>query len=257
MGEYATRKSDGKRVKIGTCSMLYWLRYEDRFEVTDFPGTMMNRYWRLPYPEEDGKEVCKERAVEPWRDYWGTTISESIFCDNDVIAALEANEGIAQSYVEELGMLINVQCSHGLRLPESTECVQFFWNGKRSPLRLAYVKNTEKEMRLVIACKACGSSWTCSFNDIEQHIASRELRLRLLKLCQEYWWEVHDDSEYSAYKMVETLERDGKTYTVILSTDPETQDWFVTCNGVLRCNGDFDDCRTVYLACLYAIGCFD
>jgi hypothetical protein len=33
MGEFALRRSDNERVKIGTCENLYYLRYEDRMKV--------------------------------------------------------------------------------------------------------------------------------------------------------------------------------------------------------------------------------
>ena len=139
-----------------------------------------------------------------------------------------------------------------LKLNQSTDEFKTFWNGRMNPLRIAYVKNTENEMRIAVECVACGKRWTFSYNDVERFINDHKMRFRLLKLCQEYWWEVHDDHQYSGYKMVDVVRKDGKTKTIILSTDPETQDWFVTCNDVLKCNGDFDECMHVFLAVLNA-----
>ena len=60
MGEYATRISDGERVKIGTCESLYYLRADQRHLVTGGDlGTNPERdYWphvrfRFPFPDED------------------------------------------------------------------------------------------------------------------------------------------------------------------------------------------------------------
>jgi hypothetical protein len=58
MGEYAKRKSDNEIVKIGTENSMYYLRYEDRDQMTKEPGsldfaTTLNLFWRLPFPDED------------------------------------------------------------------------------------------------------------------------------------------------------------------------------------------------------------
>lgn len=60
MGEYAVRKADGQRVKIGTCEDLFSLRYDqiDRidgsaWEDTD-PRTCLGAVrFRFPWPDED------------------------------------------------------------------------------------------------------------------------------------------------------------------------------------------------------------
>lgn len=71
MGEYA--HYEGKIIKIGTCEMMYYLRYEDRFKVKKHensldPHTEKNLFWRLPFPDEDKKEIGNyspsERGIE-------------------------------------------------------------------------------------------------------------------------------------------------------------------------------------------------
>lgn len=59
MGEYATRKSDGERVKIGTCEDMYYLRHDQRGEVEAIPGNLdptrdaLRIRFRFPFPDED------------------------------------------------------------------------------------------------------------------------------------------------------------------------------------------------------------
>lgn len=60
MGEYATRKRDGERVKIGTCESMYYLRFEQADQVDPEPGNVdpvkdaPGLRFRFPFPDEDG-----------------------------------------------------------------------------------------------------------------------------------------------------------------------------------------------------------
>ena len=55
MGEYAARKNDKKKIKIGTCNLMYYLRYEQRKEVVSDHPLQLNKLWfRLSLKEEDG-----------------------------------------------------------------------------------------------------------------------------------------------------------------------------------------------------------
>ena len=58
MGEFANRKHDNARIKIGTCEDLYYLRWEDRYCVTPQrgdvdPANESGLRFRLPFPDED------------------------------------------------------------------------------------------------------------------------------------------------------------------------------------------------------------
>lgn len=53
MGEYAIRKSDRESIKIGTCSDMYYLRYEDQDKVTPDEYSSFGCRWRIPFPDED------------------------------------------------------------------------------------------------------------------------------------------------------------------------------------------------------------
>jgi hypothetical protein len=61
MGEDARRKSDGQRVKIGTCESMYYLRFDQRGDVeyrwpalSDDPDRLDPFLYRFPDPKEDG-----------------------------------------------------------------------------------------------------------------------------------------------------------------------------------------------------------
>lgn len=61
MGEYAQRRSDGERVKIGTCEDMYYLRADQRHLVDVETGNVNVNSddvyalrFRFPWPDEDG-----------------------------------------------------------------------------------------------------------------------------------------------------------------------------------------------------------
>ena len=53
MGEYATIKASGERVKIGTCKSLYYLRFDQRELVEPEAGWPDIYRYRFPFPDED------------------------------------------------------------------------------------------------------------------------------------------------------------------------------------------------------------
>lgn len=50
MGEYAKRKIDCKKFKIGTCESMFNCRYDQISEVI-YPYMSDNLYWRIPTPD--------------------------------------------------------------------------------------------------------------------------------------------------------------------------------------------------------------
>jgi hypothetical protein len=182
MGEYAVRKSDGEQVKIGTCESMYYLRYEDRSQVIKDsnsldPATETGLFWRLPYPDEDhmqpGDYEQYNRGERLWKQDEGEKYS-SEFSDPETIE----NPGIIQ-LTHPSGLLVNVQCYHGEKLPESTSDVKAFWNGRSWFYELAFVKNVDKDTVLpVVHCRHCGQMWRYTWAEILPYLHG-EMKERL------------------------------------------------------------------------------
>ena len=166
MGEYAKRKSDLKVVKIGTCKSMYYLRYEDRGKLISLDNSIdlskewNGVFWRLPIPEEDdikpGDYESNEVSLEFDKKYEFYSINYHCrLYNNDFFNDLADEPKYKQLIYKELGMLVYIDCYHGVKLNDATGEVRFGWNGKTFPLALNSIKNTEKEMRIVICCTGC------------------------------------------------------------------------------------------------------
>lgn len=168
MGEYATRKSDGVRVKIGTCESLYYLRYEDAHKV-DYSFAGYEWFWRLPFPDEDEVGIGEYQPFERGAMLGG-------FADDSTVDY----PGCIQLR-HDSGLLLNVPCYHGIKLPEVTEPMRVFWNGKSpSFFELAHVKNMADGTLLpVVRCRFCGKMWRYSWAEILTHVSDKILLARL------------------------------------------------------------------------------
>lgn len=154
MGEYAKRKDNGEEVKIGTCEDMLYLRWDDRNKIIGLPGNVNPaKYpeglrYRLPFPDEDGQGPGHG---EPFR-----SLLLPDFDPGDI-----EGTGAVQMYHPELGLLLNVTCHHGRKLPEAGPEVRPHWNG-RPPhwFQLASVKH-HRDGRLlpVVKCRGCGQMW--------------------------------------------------------------------------------------------------
>lgn len=175
MGEYARRKRDGVEVKIGTCSDMYYIRYEDRDKVARLQNSLdcsveFNLRWRLPFPDEDKVKIgeyedyCRGCGLSGFNDYDGMI---------DNVGTLQLTH--------ESGLLINVPCYHGIKLPDITgPKVGAFWNGKSNHIELSSVKNMpDGTLRPVIRCRYCGESWRSEWEYVLPHLYDRELKERL------------------------------------------------------------------------------
>lgn len=229
----------GERVKLGTCSDLFNVRYDQKGAL-DYDYGNTSFYWRLPLPDEDGTRAGYYGNWLAWQDSFHTLLKPS-FAE---VLGEEASKGngIVQTTVKELGILINVPCTHGILPLPDLGTAKAFYNGKRFPLRLSAVRNAQETMEVIVTCEACGCRWACDFNEIEAHIYSDEMRLRLLKLCQEYWDENHEDWDKSCYSMADVL-KDG--HEIAMAYDAELG-WEVWLDRQGVCDGDWDDCSEAY-----------
>jgi len=206
MGEYATRLRDGAEIKIGTCNSMYYCRY-DQLNQINYGYNTDNLLWRIPAIEEDNVEVGEFVFGGLYKD--GFPLHSLRLWDipkDSELMGLADNVGTFQLHSEKLGMLLNVPCHHGLKLPEDTGSIKAFFNGHRNPLHLCFLKNTDKELRVGIKCAACGEMWSLSFDEIEPYMVSEEMKLRLLEMCSEYYFE--HTGECAKYSVTEKNERD-------------------------------------------------
>lgn len=171
MGEYA--KHNGLRIKIGTCESMYYLRFEDRLSVKKEansldPATEKNLFWRLPFPDED--------SIQPGRyDQYNRAEVLHDFSD----AGTAQTPGTMQMH-HPTGLLLNINCYHGEKLPEASKDFRPRWNGKGSFFELAFIKNAGDSILPVIRCRACGGMWSySSWDDILPKIHNKALKERL------------------------------------------------------------------------------
>ena len=190
MGEYAKRNSDGEHVKIGTCECMYYLRYEDRNKVSPLPGSLnpnteLNLYWRLPFPDEDrllpGEYEEYKRGLRLYKmvpDGRGREWAEDFTLSDE---GDDLNPGIIQLHHKEAGLLLNVPCYHGMKLPEVGPGMKAFWNGKGHSFELSSVKNTSEGVLPIIRCRHCGNAWLSTWEEVLPYVGDKEMRKRLGK----------------------------------------------------------------------------
>lgn len=211
MGEYATRLRGGVQIKIGTCSSMYYCRY-DQIKQVSYGYSTKNLLWRIPAIEEDGIEVGDFTFGGLFKDGFPLySVRLKDFPEGCDYQGLAENAGIVQLHDQKTGMLLNVKCYHGLKLPQKTDEITPFFNGRRQPIHLCFLKNTDTELLVGLKCAACGEMWSTPFNEIEPYILSEEMRLRLLEMCSEYYFE--HTGECAKYSVTETNER-GRSVSI-------------------------------------------
>ncbi len=173
MGEHAIRISDNTEIKIGTCEMMYYIRYEDRNKVRRDENSLdcskeNGLFWRIPFPDEDNIKIGEYEAYNRGFLLQGFKVEDS-----------DKDKGIIQ-LSHESGLMLNVTCYHGEKLPESTAEIKPFWNGKDpNAYELISIKNNPTEIRYVVRCKFCRKMWSYTWDDIKDYISDPILKARL------------------------------------------------------------------------------
>jgi hypothetical protein len=180
MGEYAQRKSDGAEVKIGTCEDMYYLRWDQRHLVRAIRGSVdpantLGLRFRLPFDDEDhlrpGDFEHYNRGQPLYRTQNGG-------CDYYTDDAAAEDPGIIQ-LTHPCGLLVNVPCYHGVKLPDvGTAGAKAFWNGKSPAFELSSVKATADGLKPVVHCKFCHHAWRHEWDALIDYIP-RPMRTRL------------------------------------------------------------------------------
>jgi len=149
MGEYATFR--GESVKLGTCENMYYLRAEQRHDVTgySFGGDVLAGVrFRFPFPDEDGTEPGAfgdhDRSVRIPGDF--------------KIPDGEGFEHVGSvQFRAEPGYLLSVPC------PESSAFaatgLSIHRNGWTGGYGIAQTAYREGEWRVIVTCRSCGARW--------------------------------------------------------------------------------------------------
>ncbi len=165
MGEYASYK--GNRIKIGTCENMYYLRYQQRFDVTPVSGSVNpagpERFalrFRFPWPSED--------HLQPGGDF---EPFERTACVPG-LAVPTSVEHHAIQFTAQAGYNVCLPCPesglyadvNGARVlfkdAIGAASVRVFRNGYKGAVLLAYQKPVEGiGLVPVLMCGGCGAMW--------------------------------------------------------------------------------------------------
>jgi len=204
MGEYAKLKTTGEDVKIGTCENMYYLRFEDRYKVIydlSFDGCR----FRLPFPDEDKEEIGNYREYERGIDlipYYDEETKTYSYFDDIYKKYYQEHKGLIQLH-HQSGLLINVSCYHGYKLPDTNDSKDFkaFYNGKTSwSFELSQVKiqlNEEtkvKELVPIVRCKHCKIPFRADWASVLLHVRKTEKEEKELyeRLCEYATTTIHN-----------------------------------------------------------------
>ena len=242
MGEYAKRKSDGLEVKIGTCENMYYLRYDRRNEVDyDFGNYKWN--WRIPTPDEDDVRDGEFGGLLVDGKYIPHRLGLIYDIPEDVQNEIASYEGLMQIHDNKCGLLANIPCYHGIKLPEGTDKIKFHWNGKSDCIYLAFLQNGEKELLVGTQCKMCRKMLIWSFSEICPLMNSLWMKLRLLHQCTDYWYEHNDEpctysvtDKDSAFQPMEIYNLSGKE-----------DGWIVAIDDNMVATGNWYHCRNEFI----------
>lgn len=204
MSEYAIRKIDNQEIHIGSCESMYHCRYDQRKEII-YPHSTDDLYWRIPIPDEDGILPGNYETSLLKRVYDGISIPWKLAIDVDKLNAedkegIKKDYGIIQLHERNMGLLVNLRCPHGLPIEqfkkhEDGALISMGYNGHKDTLYLKGLKNTPRELRVLIECSTCRKMWSFSFNDIEPMIKSIWMRLRLLRQISDYHY-LHNEGKH-------------------------------------------------------------
>jgi hypothetical protein len=151
MGEYARRKSDGQEIKIGTCEDMYYLRADQRFQVSPLPGNLdpasksvvhVLRF-RFPWPHEDGTQPGEFEEYEKAVAVHGVSAPAGV-------------EHHSVQFAAHAGYLVSLPCPEG----PSSHGLTIHRNGFKGAVLLTQQKLLA-DGRLVPICRCggCGSAW--------------------------------------------------------------------------------------------------
>ena len=157
MGEYMRRKSDGERIKVGTCEDLYYLRCDQLGRVyadgDANPRAHLDAYrFRFPWPEEDGI------APGDFKDY-----ERSMALYVDSLPELEHGSVQFTANYPRAGYVVSLPCPEG---PSGSDVPYVVHrNGFAGNVRIVQQAVREGGLVTIGHCGGCGSPFR--FPDLE------------------------------------------------------------------------------------------
>ena len=154
MGEYAKLGRD--KIKIGTCENLYYLRYDQRHQITPEPGNVdptdqrqvEHLRFRFPFPFEDGKEPGT------FEDYnLGYTVPGGYRLPDDY-----ESHGSVQ-FSAHAGYLCSLPCPESKAGREFQEHTRIHRNGFPGAVAVCMQRMVDGELRTIVRCNGCGTMW--------------------------------------------------------------------------------------------------
>lgn len=224
MGEYAKNIKTGEEVKLGTCEVMHYCTLGQRKE-TDYHWNYNYRwYWRLPLVPAMKKGnyswqwvfdyECKHAGdgnYEDWKYSSQTIINDEKFwksVEKDCPDSIEENAGFFQLH-HDCGMLLNVPCYHGYKLPENTGDIKVFWNGKTPyQMRLSHIVTEGKDVKVEISCNACGRSWSVSIDELEDLMTYEEME----RVSDENGWHMEKVTKCYNEEMLKAIKDEVAEY---------------------------------------------
>jgi hypothetical protein len=153
MGEYAVRRSDGERVKIGTCEQMYYLRADQIGDVDAEEGSVdPERHgregsirFRFPWPDEDGA------APGTFEDY-----SRSLVIPGYAPPTELADSHYPVQFTAKPGYVCSLPCPESGNVPSGLRVNR---NGFRGAARLVSQRYIDSGALVPVLQCACGMQW--------------------------------------------------------------------------------------------------
>ena len=163
------------------------MRTETRSFATKVSG--FGCRWRLPHPSED-KILPGEYADPYFRGDGRIPLTRAnVVGDNgeDETIIFEPKKEVVEhpgsmQIHHQSGLLINLKCYHGIKLPEAGGDVSsIHWNGKTSHWwDLVCLRETEEGLHPVVQCRVCGHMYRETWSAVLDFIRDEELKRRLM-----------------------------------------------------------------------------
>ena len=203
MGEYA--ECGGRRVKIGTCEEMYYLRYDQREQVQHLHGNVdpvrdaHELRFRFPWPDEDG--------IAPGGKFHENGYERSVWVPGLIVPDTLKGEHYNIQFTARQGYLISLPCPEGWgrdTVIVAGESARIARNGFRGAVRLCEQRPDKAGvLGVILECGGCGLKWRCSdWTDAEPVVVALRAEADNRNRAQagdDHWWHTVADRVAAGY----------------------------------------------------------